>query len=142
MYIHASPHLHISTYPQTHIHVYTYVCVHSIHFPSRCLPGYAVALDMTARDLQQSAKEAGLPWTISKGYDTFTAVGETVRVGRDGVSHLTYLMSLRKEIRVSHPDFGAQNTQHSLCTHSKVDSKGDFCTNFRDLNQCFWMIIA
>jgi len=33
--------------------------------------GYAVFLDITARDLQARAREAGLPWTAAKGFDTF-----------------------------------------------------------------------
>ncbi|XP_015937640.1 probable acylpyruvase FAHD1, mitochondrial [Arachis duranensis] len=36
--------------------------------------GYALALDMTARDLQATAKSAGLPWTLAKGQDTFTPI--------------------------------------------------------------------
>lgn len=38
------------------------------------IAGYAVALDLTARDLQAQAKSAGLPWSIAKGYDTFCPV--------------------------------------------------------------------
>lgn len=33
-----------------------------------------VGLDLTARDLQDKAKEKSLPWTISKGFDTFSAL--------------------------------------------------------------------
>ena len=33
--------------------------------------GYAVAVDVTARDVQYEAKQQGLPWTTAKGYDTF-----------------------------------------------------------------------
>lgn len=33
--------------------------------------GYAVFIDVTARDLQAKAKKAGKPWSASKGYDTF-----------------------------------------------------------------------
>ncbi|SHL05097.1 fumarylacetoacetate hydrolase family protein [Rhodothermus profundi] len=40
--------------------------------------GYALGLDMTARDLQQKAKEAGYPWTVSKGFDTFAPLGPLV----------------------------------------------------------------
>ena len=37
--------------------------------------GYAVGLDMTARDLQAVAKEKGLPWSVAKGFDTFAPLG-------------------------------------------------------------------
>ncbi len=40
--------------------------------------GYAVGLDMTARDIQRTAKEKGLPWAVSKGFDTFAPLGEIV----------------------------------------------------------------
>ncbi len=33
--------------------------------------GYAIFLDITARDLQGEAKRLGEPWTVSKGFDTF-----------------------------------------------------------------------
>lgn len=39
------------------------------------IAGYTLALDLTARDLQNEAKEKGLPWTISKGFDTACPVG-------------------------------------------------------------------
>ena len=42
--------------------------------------GYAVGLDMTARDLQAKAKKAGAPWSVAKGFDTFAAVGSFVGV--------------------------------------------------------------
>jgi len=32
--------------------------------------GYCLALDMTARDFQNAAKEKGAPWEVSKGFDT------------------------------------------------------------------------
>lgn len=39
------------------------------------IAGYTVALDLTARDLQDKAKKEGLPWTIPKGFDTSCPVG-------------------------------------------------------------------
>jgi 5-carboxymethyl-2-hydroxymuconate isomerase len=34
------------------------------------IDGYAVGLDMTLRDVQSEAKKKGLPWSVSKGFDT------------------------------------------------------------------------
>ncbi|KAN0037358.1 hypothetical protein ACTFIV_002703 [Dictyostelium citrinum] len=36
--------------------------------------GYTLALDMTSRDQQSIAKAKSLPWTVSKGYDTFCPI--------------------------------------------------------------------
>lgn len=36
--------------------------------------GYALALDMTARDIQGEAKKKGHPWSVAKGYDTFCPI--------------------------------------------------------------------
>ncbi|MEE9236420.1 MAG: fumarylacetoacetate hydrolase family protein [Thermoplasmata archaeon] len=41
-----------------------------------CVLGYAVFLDITARNLQRSAIGDGLPWTLAKGMDTFAPVSE------------------------------------------------------------------
>ncbi|KAF0852671.1 mitochondrial fumarylacetoacetate hydrolase (acylpyruvate hydrolase) [Andalucia godoyi] len=40
--------------------------------------GYALALDMTARNYQQQAKEAGLPWFKGKCWDTFAPISELI----------------------------------------------------------------
>ena len=40
--------------------------------------GYGVGLDMTLRDLQKAAKRGGLPWTISKGFDTAAPVSDFI----------------------------------------------------------------
>lgn len=37
--------------------------------------GYAVGLDITARDIQASAKKKGHPWSVAKGFDTFAPLG-------------------------------------------------------------------
>lgn len=36
--------------------------------------GYALALDMTARNHQNEAKQFGWPWTRAKSYDTFCPI--------------------------------------------------------------------
>ena len=40
--------------------------------------GYAVGIDVTARDLQDKAKQKSLPWTIAKGFDTFAVLSSFV----------------------------------------------------------------
>jgi len=37
--------------------------------------GYAVGIDVTARDLQDEAKERRHPWSVAKGFDTFAPLG-------------------------------------------------------------------
>lgn len=36
---------------------------------NQCIYGYAVGIDLTKRDLQASAKNAGRPWDVAKGFD-------------------------------------------------------------------------
>lgn len=38
----------------------------------------AVGIDLTARDIQSDAKKAGLPWSLSKGFNTFAPIGNFV----------------------------------------------------------------
>jgi len=42
------------------------------------IAGYALAVDMTARNLQQQVKKQGLPWSAAKGFDTFTPIGSFI----------------------------------------------------------------
>lgn len=42
----------------------------------RYVAGYLVAVDMTARDVQTEAKKKGMPWAVSKGYDSFLPLSE------------------------------------------------------------------
>ncbi|KAJ2794514.1 hypothetical protein H4R20_006200 [Coemansia guatemalensis] len=46
------------------------------------ISGYALALDLTARNLQDEAKKKGLPWSAAKGFDTFTPVGPFIPVAK------------------------------------------------------------
>ena len=40
--------------------------------------GYALALDMTARNIQSEAKKKGHPWSVAKGFDTFCPVSQLI----------------------------------------------------------------
>ncbi|KAK7455141.1 hypothetical protein VKT23_011012 [Stygiomarasmius scandens] len=42
------------------------------------IDGYALAVDMTARNLQDQVKKKGLPWSAAKGFDTFTPIGSFI----------------------------------------------------------------
>lgn len=55
--------------------------------PERALDhvwGYAVALDMTRRDLQAAAKEAGRPWEVGKAFERSAPIGPLVPAARIG----------------------------------------------------------
>jgi acylpyruvate hydrolase len=51
----------------------------------RCVAGYALGLDITERDEQTAAKMKGMPWAVSKGYDSFLPLSEPfeLRPGED-----------------------------------------------------------
>lgn len=40
--------------------------------------GYTVFVDVTARDIQQKDREEGMPWSVSKGFDTFAPIGPEI----------------------------------------------------------------
>ena len=40
----------------------------------------ALAVDMTARNVQDAVKKKGLPWSAAKGFDSFTPVGYVSRL--------------------------------------------------------------
>ncbi|KAJ1562130.1 Acylpyruvase fahd1, mitochondrial [Nowakowskiella sp. JEL0078] len=42
------------------------------------ISGYVLALDMTDRTEQLAAKNAGQPWTVGKGFDTFTPISRFI----------------------------------------------------------------
>ncbi|KAL6869938.1 hypothetical protein ACO1O0_001273 [Amphichorda felina] len=42
------------------------------------IQAYAVAIDMTARNVQNEAKKKGLPWDIAKGFDTFLPMSNII----------------------------------------------------------------
>ncbi|KAM7215451.1 hypothetical protein V8F06_009211 [Rhypophila decipiens] len=42
------------------------------------IESYALSIDMTARNAQNEAKKKGLPWDISKGFDTFLPISKVI----------------------------------------------------------------
>ncbi|WP_107855412.1 fumarylacetoacetate hydrolase family protein [Neisseria weaveri] len=47
-----------------------------------CVAGYAVGLDLTARDVQGCLKEKGLPWTKAKGFRNSACVSDFIAAQR------------------------------------------------------------
>lgn len=45
---------------------------------SKHIGGYALAIDLTARNLQDQVKKQGLPWSAVKGFDTFCPISSFI----------------------------------------------------------------
>lgn len=48
------------------------------------LAGYGIGIDVTARDVQEKAKQKSHPWAVAKGFDTFAPVSSFVKAERVG----------------------------------------------------------
>lgn len=55
------------------------------------IEAYAVAIDMTARNVQDEAKRKGLPWDMAKGFDTFLPVSNVIAKAALGDPHAAEL---------------------------------------------------
>lgn len=51
-------------------------------FAHRYYDAVTVGIDFTARDLQETARQKGLPWTICKGFDGSAVIGDWVEKDR------------------------------------------------------------
>jgi len=64
--------------------------------------GYAVGVDLTARDLQKRAKERGEPWAVAKGFDGSAPVSEvTLALEVGEPTDLPLSLKINGEIRQS-----------------------------------------
>ena len=64
-----------------------------------CVAGYAVGIDVTARDLQEVAKKKALPWAVSKGFDTFAPVSDFVSRAQLGDGPLEISLTVNGALR-------------------------------------------
>ncbi len=55
-----------------------------VRFAHRYYDALTVGIDFTARDLQEKARQKGLPWTICKGFDGSAVIGEWVEIEATG----------------------------------------------------------
>ncbi len=67
------------------------------------IAGYAVGIDVTLRDLQHEAKDAGLPWGICKGFYSSAPTSEFVSVESftGEIPNFDLLLELNGELRQS-----------------------------------------
>jgi len=77
----------------------------------------AVGIDVTARDIQSQAKKNGLPWTLSKGFDTFAPLGNFVEP-----DSLTDLQNLDLQVHVNGELRQLGNTSNMLFSTSEIIS--------------------
>ena len=87
--------------------------------------GYAVGLDMTRRDLQITARKAGRPWDMGKGFDqsapcgTITPIAETGELTRGAIS-LTVNGETRQESDLSLLIWSVNETIADLSTYCEL----------------------
>lgn len=68
------------------------------------IEGYALALDLTARNVQDEAKKKGLPWSICKGFDTFLPISPLVKKSDIPDPHNAFLeLKVNGQVRQSDP---------------------------------------
>ncbi|NNE69558.1 MAG: fumarylacetoacetate hydrolase family protein [Rhodothermales bacterium] len=60
--------------------------------------GWAVGLDMTARDVQARAKKAGHPWSVAKGYDSFAPLGRFASPAGFDAGNVTIRLSVNGRV--------------------------------------------
>lgn len=62
--------------------------------------GFGIGIDVTARDIQQKAKEKGHPWSVAKGFDTFAPLSTFISADQiDNPQNLDLQLSVNNEIR-------------------------------------------
>jgi len=70
-------------------------------FASRYFDAIGIGVDFTARDLQQKAKEKGLPWDIAKGFNGSAPVSDTFKPVSDfkDLKDINFSLTVNGELR-------------------------------------------
>ena len=64
------------------------------------ISGAGIALDLTLRDLQRQAKDRGLPWSVSKGFDGACPISSFVPIKEvPDIQNLDILLTVNGKIR-------------------------------------------
>jgi 2-keto-4-pentenoate hydratase/2-oxohepta-3-ene-1,7-dioic acid hydratase in catechol pathway len=67
--------------------------------PNRSIAGYAVGLDLTARDVQARAKERGEPWATAKSWASSAPVSHVLPAAQAGNGPYTVVLDVNGERR-------------------------------------------
>ncbi|MBT1708491.1 fumarylacetoacetate hydrolase family protein [Fulvivirgaceae bacterium PWU5] len=71
-----------------------------LRFASKYYDAIGIGIDFTARDLQQKAKEKGLPWDIAKGFNGSAPISDTfLPVGNFDVNNINFSLSIDGELK-------------------------------------------
>lgn len=70
-------------------------------FASKYYDAIGVGIDFTARDLQQKAKEKGLPWDIAKGFNGSAPISDKFLLVSDfkDLQNINFSLSINGEVR-------------------------------------------
>ncbi len=87
---------------------------------------YTIGLDMTARDMQQKLKSAGLPWELAKAHDCSATIGKFIHKDKNtDIQSLHFHLTKNGEV--------VQDGHTSLMIHS-VDYLISYISQFFTLN--------
>ena len=71
-------------------------------FANKYFDEIGLGIDFTARDLQQQAKEDGLPWTLAKGFNSSAPISEFVsKTDFDDINNISFSLTINRELRQS-----------------------------------------
>lgn len=98
----------------------------SVSDASEAIFGYAVGVDLTRRDLQQSMKEKGRPWEIGKSFAQAAPVGEiqpawNIGHPREGKITLSVNGEVRQEADIKDMTWGVDEVIAELSTYYKLE---------------------
>lgn len=98
----------------------------SVSDASDAIFGYAVGVDLTRRDLQQSMKEKGRPWEIGKSFAQAAPVGEiqpawNIGHPREGKIILSVNGEVRQEADIKDMIWGVDEVIAELSTYYKLE---------------------